>query len=680
MPSGFVTRYVLRTDRCTGTQSYRDSLPASPACFLVGVFAWDLDGGLRHTRPLASEADVPDEILFYEDERPVSVLRHQIRRHSPERPLQEVRVIPPGWDIIVGIDLDGGGQDEILVLPRRWTCFATTSSDRTALSERSSMVARATPQVGTSSRRWISTVTARMRSSSIGTMACFSYYDIRANGSLGAVIRGGDGYTSGWDSITAVDLDGDHQDEFFFYRDDGLYRFYNIASNASLPPAISGGTGYSPDWASIVAIDLDGDARDEMMFYRSDGLFRYYDVRLDGTLGGLINGGTGYTAGWDVIAPVELHGDQPLERVSRFTTFFDCCQNRVTNIRTIAKEIDGTVVLPGETFSIDAITGPRTSSGGYLPAPYLINGESACCAVGGGVSQFGTTIHNAVFWGGYQVVRHQPHSGWISRYPLGIEATLVYSSIDYRFRNDTPNPVVVRTSSTSTSVTVEIWGNQGGWQVGGFHPRGNERSKVTVLDNGGSDAKRVSATVTGDAPGTGDHRQEVGQGRCRQMADLALELRQLTWYPQPDITTSLTGSPQPRCPNDRSPRRVDPLLSWWRFLPSRATTRWCRYPGLTVRPLHIASPDGDSRLFVVERGGRVEIVKGGAALTTPFINIANLLTSPRGGEQGTTGVGLPSELLNKRSLLPGLHRQWRRSGGRRILSPPPDQMLPGPLR
>jgi vancomycin resistance protein YoaR len=124
-----------------------------------------------------------------------------------------------------------------------------------------------------------------------------------------------------------------------------------------------------------------------------------------------------------------------------------------------------------------------------------------CCAIGGGVSQFGTTIFNATFWGGYQVDDHQPHSGWIDRYPLGIEATLVYSSIDFKFTNDTTTPVFIETSFTSTSITVELWGNQGGWQMSGSHPRGSRSSVITVHDQGGSDAKRVSASVSGSAPG-----------------------------------------------------------------------------------------------------------------------------------------------------------------------------------
>ena len=102
---------------------------------------------------------------------------------------------------------------------------------------------------------------------------------------------------------------------------------------------------------------------------------------------------------------------------------------------------------------------------------------------------------------GHDLVDSAPHTGWISRYPLGIEATLVYGSIDYKFRNDTVTPVTIRTSSTGTSVTVELWGNQGGWQMSGFHPIGARSSRISVIDRGGADAKRVSASVTGSAPG-----------------------------------------------------------------------------------------------------------------------------------------------------------------------------------
>lgn len=191
----------------------------------------------------------------------------------------------------------------------------------------------------------------------------------------------------------------------------------------------------------------------------------------------------------------------PTERVSSFTTHFNCCEDRVINIRRMAQLVNGTVIRPGEVFSVDAVVGRLTTGKGFVLAPYMVDGKGECCTVGGGVSQFGTTIFNAAFWGGYEILEHQPHSAWISRYPLGIEATLVYHSKDVKFRNDTYNTLTVKTSTTGTSLTVEIWGNQGGWRVRGNHSIGNRSSAITILDQGGSVAKRVKASVSGSAPG-----------------------------------------------------------------------------------------------------------------------------------------------------------------------------------
>ena len=134
----------------------------------------------------------------------------------------------------------------------------------------------------------------------------FRFYDVRSNGSLGSPILAGDGYTTGWDAITAVDLDGDGQDEMFFYREDGLYRYYNIQPNGAVGQPILAGNGYTTGWSSITAIDLQGDGKDEMFFYRSDGLFRFYSVRPDGTLGSPISAGSGFTIGWSSITAVNL--------------------------------------------------------------------------------------------------------------------------------------------------------------------------------------------------------------------------------------------------------------------------------------------------------------------------------------------------------------------------------------
>ena len=147
--------------------------------------------------------------------------------------------------------------------------------------------------------------------------------------------------------------------------------------------------------------------------------------------------------------------------VSQFTTYHDCCQPRVTNIQTMAATVDGVIVVPGETFSLNDTVGQRTEEGGYLPAPGIFEGvlqES----IGGGVSQFTTTMYNAVFWGGYQDVEHKPHSYYFSRYPEGIEATLSWTSPDLRFKNNRDHAVLIDTRWTDTSITVRIFGSNDG--------------------------------------------------------------------------------------------------------------------------------------------------------------------------------------------------------------------------
>lgn len=156
----------------------------------------------------------------------------------------------------------------------------------------------------------------------------------------------------------------------------------------------------------------------------------------------------------------------PFSKVSEFTTFHPCCQNRNTNINTLADEIDGALVMPGGTFSINDHAGKRTLEEGYVRAGAIINGVVSCCDspinIGGGTSQFATTFYNAVFFGCYEDVEHQPHSLYFSRYPLGREATLGFPKPDVIFRNDTGTPVLIDTSHTGGSITVAFYGNTDG--------------------------------------------------------------------------------------------------------------------------------------------------------------------------------------------------------------------------
>ncbi len=150
--------------------------------------------------------------------------------------------------------------------------------------------------------------------------------------------------------------------------------------------------------------------------------------------------------------------------VSSFTTRHPCCERRVDNIHHIANLLDGLVVQPGETVSLNTVVGPRTQKNGFVPAPTIEEGEMVETP-GGGISQFATTMFNALFHGGYDIIERQPHTYWFPRYPMGHEATLSWPKPDLIFRNDTEAGLLIKTVYTDKSITVKLYGDNGGRRV-----------------------------------------------------------------------------------------------------------------------------------------------------------------------------------------------------------------------
>lgn len=133
------------------------------------------------------------------------------------------------------------------------------------------------------------------------------------------------------------------------------------------------------------------------------------------------------------------------EQVSTFTTYFPYADYRNINIGRAAEIVDGTVLEPGEIFSLNDIVGERTRENGFTEGFIISNGifkED----LGGGVSQMATTTFNAAFFAGLKDIEHKPHSFYIDRYPVGREATVAFGAIDLRFQNDTDYGVLVKAS------------------------------------------------------------------------------------------------------------------------------------------------------------------------------------------------------------------------------------------
>ncbi len=144
------------------------------------------------------------------------------------------------------------------------------------------------------------------------------------------------------------------------------------------------------------------------------------------------------------------------EIVSEFSTPLTAEPIRTKNLRLAAKRLTGTLVKPGETFSITEAVGPVTAATGYLEAGVVVNGFHTT-GMGGGLSQMATTSYNAGFFAGMIDVEHRPHTEWFSRYPAGREATIYTGSIDMRWRNDSPYGVVMQSYIADGKLTVRAW-------------------------------------------------------------------------------------------------------------------------------------------------------------------------------------------------------------------------------
>lgn len=129
------------------------------------------------------------------------------------------------------------------------------------------------------------------------------------------------------------------------------------------------------------------------------------------------------------------------------------------NIRTVAQEVNGAVVKPGDTFSLNGHTGTRGTAEGYVESGIIDHGRPST-AVGGGISQFATTLYNAAYFAGLEDAGHTEHSYYISRYPAAREATVFDGAIDLQFRNNTPHGVYIQAFADSSEVTVRLWGTK----------------------------------------------------------------------------------------------------------------------------------------------------------------------------------------------------------------------------
>ncbi|MBC8139337.1 MAG: VanW family protein [Fibrella sp.] len=182
-------------------------------------------------------------------------------------------------------------------------------------------------------------------------------------------------------------------------------------------------------------------------------------------------------------------------RLAQFSTTASGTEARDTNIALAVEDINGTLLSPGETFSLNEVVGRRTKAKGYKEAPVFVNAKKVP-GVGGGVSQVTGTLFNAAALAGLDIIQVNPHSRPVAYLPLGRDATVAYGSKDLRFKNDTDAPVYIVYAFVNDRLTATLWGKAVPGQKISLRPR------VQRLGSGKINAQlyrltKVSGKVTG---------------------------------------------------------------------------------------------------------------------------------------------------------------------------------------
>ena len=144
--------------------------------------------------------------------------------------------------------------------------------------------------------------------------------------------------------------------------------------------------------------------------------------------------------------------------LSSFSTKYNARDtDRTTNLKLAANKINGTVLMPGETFSYNQVVGARTIAAGYKEAPIYVQGQ-VVDGLGGGICQITSTLYNAVLFANLEIVERSNHQFVPSYVSASRDATVVYGSIDFKFKNNRNYPIKLICSVANGIANFQIFG------------------------------------------------------------------------------------------------------------------------------------------------------------------------------------------------------------------------------
>ena len=141
------------------------------------------------------------------------------------------------------------------------------------------------------------------------------------------------------------------------------------------------------------------------------------------------------------------------------TTYYGSSYERNTNVEVGASKINGTLIMPGETFSVTAAVTPFNADNGYYPAPSYESGQ-VVDTYGGGICQVSTTLYNAVLKAELQVDERHNHTMLVSYVDPSKDAAIAEGLMDFIFTNNTDAPIYIYGVGYQGTLNFTIYGHE----------------------------------------------------------------------------------------------------------------------------------------------------------------------------------------------------------------------------
>ena len=262
-----------------------------------------------------------------------------------------------------------------------------------------------------------------------------------------------------------------------------------------------------------------------------------------------------------------IQGDFFKDVLGTYTTYFNAnVTGRSKNVALAASKINGTILNSGDVFSYNDTVGRASSANGFAMAT-VYTSEGTQQGVGGGICQVSSTLYNAVLYADLKIVNRKHHSYTVSYVKPGLDATVSYGSIDFKFKNDTNGPVKISAYTNNGALTVTIYGKkQNGNKIRlvsetlGYIPYNTVEKENLSLKPGeknliqaGSQGVKATVTkITTDASGRELKRESLGYNQYQplnEIVEIGPPLKETELPEQPE-------SPSAENPKDTTPPDV----------------------------------------------------------------------------------------------------------------------------